>query len=149
MTIVYMGAVQGMAHSIASDERTQIYKKITQDFYGLSARSLLLSSLQMIARRLAFSCLLGVSEAHRHHRHPFFGPFDRQQLVTDYDQQWIEFNGVQDTITGFYQIPVQYHQKSAEHIPSRKRAAYERRYQLLNKLDLDLAARIGVLIHAT
>jgi glycosyltransferase involved in cell wall biosynthesis/uncharacterized protein VirK/YbjX len=146
--IVYIGAMQGMAHSIDDDERSLIYKKMSQDFYGSSARSLLLSALQMIASRLEFSYLLGVSEEHRHHRHPFFGPFDRQLSVTDYDQQWLEYNGVLNETGGFYKIPTRYHQKSAGDIPTRKRALYERRYQLLKQLDLALAERLGVSAHA-
>jgi glycosyltransferase involved in cell wall biosynthesis len=144
MMIVYIGAMQGMAPSISSEERSLIYKKMTHDFYGLSSRSLLLSALQMIVSCLKFSCLLGVSEEHRHHRHPFFGPFDRRLSVTDYDQQWIEFDGVLDEINGFYKIPTHYHQKSAKDIPVRKRALYERRYQLLKQLDLAVARRLGV-----
>jgi uncharacterized protein VirK/YbjX len=142
--VVYVGAMQGMAHSIESDERSFIYKKIAHDFYGLSARSLLLSALQMIADHLGFTYLLGVSEGHRHHRHSFFGPFDSQLAVTDYDEQWIEFSGVLVEKTGFYKVPTRYHQKSAEDIPTRKRALYERRYHLLKKLDLELASRLGV-----
>ncbi len=147
--VCYIGAFQGMTQSVTLAERQLIIQTLSHDFDGMRVTSLLLTMLQIITHTLGLSCLLGVDDAHRHHRHPFFGPFDPQQLVTDYDRLWSENAGVPDDISGFYRISTVFHRRLPAEIAPRKRALYDRRYRRLDQLSRELSLRLGAPEHAS
>ena len=148
-TVCYIGAFQGITQSVPLADRQLIFQTLSHDFDGMRVTSLLLTMLQMFTHALGLSCLLGIDDAHRHHRHPFFGPFDPQQLVTDYDRLWSENAGVLDDISGFYRISTVFHRRLPPEIAPRKRALYDRRYRRLDQLGRELSLRLGAPDHAS
>ena len=134
-SVAYIGAIQGIYGGFPVDEALGIYKIITKDFQGLRPRSLLLETLKVLVKKLGVSRLYGVSEQNRHHRHKFFGNGEKTIFKNDYNAMWEEHDGVLDTDTGFYEIPLSPAIKDMAEIPSKKRSLYKRRYEIILSLD--------------
>jgi len=132
---IFIGAVQGIHGGIPTEESLLIHKNLTKDFEGLRPRSLLLDILKTIGNTFGISKLLAISDENRHHRHKYFGAVQSSKLATTYNQIWIEHGGYQGVDPGFYEIPIRLMRRGPEEIPSKKRAMYRRRYEILDEIE--------------
>jgi uncharacterized protein VirK/YbjX len=78
----------------------------------------------------------------RQHRSEYFGGSHEAKVRLDYDRAWIELGGTR-LENGFFDIPVPVRYRDTSEIPSRKRANYRRRYQMVDKLARDIGAVIA------
>ncbi len=135
---IFIGAVQGIHGGIPTEESLLIHKNLTKDFEGLRPRSLLLDILKTIGNTFGISKLLAISDENRHHRHKYFGAVQSSKLATTYNQIWIEHGGYQGVDPGFYEIPIHLMRRGPEEIPSKKRAMYRRRYEILDEIEKEV-----------
>lgn len=136
---MFIGAIQGIHGGVPSDESLAIFRRLTKDFEGLRPRSLLLEALRLVAARLAVAHMYAVADVCRHHRHPYFGRRDERKLGTDYDQIWLEHGATIGDLPGFYDLSLAARRKSMAEIPSKKRAMYRRRYEIMDRLAVVVA----------
>jgi uncharacterized protein VirK/YbjX len=139
---LFIGAVQGIHKGIDSETSLAIYRDLTKDFEGLRPRSLLLEALKCLARTLGVAQLYAVSDACRHHRHPYFGSDKAQDLAANYDVIWQENGAMAVDSAGFFAIALAPAQRAEHDIPAKKRAMYRRRQALLD----DVFARLQAVL---
>jgi uncharacterized protein VirK/YbjX len=139
---IFIGAIQGIHSGIPSEESLLIHKNLTKDFEGLRPRSLLIDVLKAIGNALGISKLLAVADENRHHRHKYFGAVQSSKLATAYNQIWIEHGGVQGVDSGFYEIPMALNRREPDEIPSKKRAMYRRRYEILGEIEKEVVSKV-------
>jgi uncharacterized protein len=73
------------------------------------------------------------------HNSPHFMGSHKHKLQLKYDEVWSEHGGIR-LENGFFSVPVPLKIRQSNEIPTRKRASYRRRYQMLDKLALDIGA---------
>ncbi|AYN16148.1 DUF535 domain-containing protein [Pseudomonas monteilii] len=139
---MFIGAVQGIHKGIDSETSLAIYRDLTKDFEGLRPRSLLLEALKCLARMLGVAQLYAVSDACRHHRHPYFGSDKAQDLAANYDIIWQENGATASSRDDFFTIPLAPAQRAEQDIPAKKRAMYRRRQALLDDVFIRLQAAL-------
>lgn len=139
---LFIGAVQGIHKGIDSETSLNIYRDLTKDFEGLRPRSLLIEAIKCLARTVGATQVLAVADPYRHHRHPYFGADNAQDLAANYDVIWLE-NGAQPSQTeDFFLIPLAPARRAAEDIAPKKRAMYRRRHALLDDLFAQVDAAV-------
>nr|WP_252088989.1 DUF535 family protein [Pseudomonas sp. MWU13-3659] len=129
---LFIGAVQGIHKGIDSETSLNIYRDLTKDFEGLRPRSLLIEVVKCIARTLGAVHIYAVGDAHRHHRHAYFGAEKAHDLAANYDVIWEEHGATPSTREDFFSLPLAAAQRSPDDIPPKKRAMYRRRQALLD-----------------
>jgi len=60
---------------------------------------------------------------------------------TSYDGAWTEHHGVAHD-DGFFELPLFVPRRSHESIPTQKRSAYRKRYEMLDQLEADMVRGI-------
>lgn len=133
-SVAYVGAMQG-----SMEERSlEIYRDITHKLNGMRPRDLMLEALKLICAEAKVTRIHAISNAQRHHLHPYFGKIGIDKVKqSNYDEIWNEHDGIL-LGNGFYNIPITVRRREPGDIPPRKRATYRRRYQMLDKLALDI-----------
>ncbi|AVH38801.1 DUF535 domain-containing protein [Pseudomonas monteilii] len=139
---MFIGAVQGIHKGIDSETSLAIYRDLTKDFEGLRPRSLLLEALKCLARMLGVAHLYAVSDACRHHRHPYFGSDKAHDLAANYDVIWQENGATASNRDDFFTITLAPAQRAEQDIPAKKRAMYRRRQALLDDVFIRLQAAL-------
>ncbi len=129
---IFIGAVQGIHKGIESDKSLSIYRDLTKDFEGLRPRSFLIEVIKSLAINIGVKKIYAVGDGYRHHRHPYFGAEKAKELAADYDLIWLEHGATPSEREDFFEIPMTPAKKPLETIPSKKRAMYRRRYELLD-----------------
>ncbi|MGE8063643.1 DUF535 family protein [Pseudomonas sp. NPDC089569] len=129
---IFIGAVQGIHKGVESEKSLGIYRDLTKDFEGLRPRSFLIEVIKYIAIRMGVEKIYAVGDGYRHHRHPYFGAHKAQELAADYDVIWLEHGATSSPRDDFFELPLTSSRKPLDSIPSKKRAMYRRRYDLLD-----------------
>ncbi len=115
----------------AEDADVQLVRDLTKEMHGERPKSLVLFLLQVFCRHFEITRLCAVTLD----SHIYGGdPSRRSRISSDYDEFWEELRG-ERTGDGFFSLPLQQHRRTREEIPSKKRAAYARRYALLDDLE--------------
>lgn len=141
---IFIGAVQGIHKGVDSERSLEIYRVLTKDFEGLRPRSLLIEVLKCLARHVGATRLYAVGDGYRHHRHPYFGAEKARELPTDYDAIWREHGATPSEREDFFAMPLAASRKPVEEIPSKKRAMYRRRHELLEQIFARVEAALPV-----
>ncbi len=128
---IMVGAIQGIHSGVSSEESLRIYKEFTKTFEGVRPRSLLIDILRSIARHVGAVRIDAVADEHRHHRHPYFGKRAESKLGTNYNEIWLDHGGVADAASGFFHLSIYPVRKDLSEVPSKKRAMYRRRQEML------------------
>jgi uncharacterized protein VirK/YbjX len=131
--VVFIGALQGSNADLA----TEVYREITHALYGLRPRDLIMVAFKLLCGELGVSRIWAVSSDHRQHNSPYFGGVHKRKVLVSYNEVWGEHGGV-ELGNGFFEIPAIVRRKEMSDIPTRKRASYKRRYEMLDKLALDI-----------
>jgi uncharacterized protein len=131
--LVLVGALQGSNSETAQG----VYRDITHALHGMRPRDLLMVGLKLLSGELGIQRIWAVSNESRQHNSPYFGDSHKEKVLVAYNEVWIEHGG-KELDNGFFEIPAVVRYKDMSEIPTRKRAAYRRRYQMLDKLALDI-----------
>jgi len=111
-------------------------KRLTKGMHGLRPKNLVLFLFQTLCRHLGVNTLLAVGlDSHvnsggRTRR--------RDRIKFNYDQFWKEVGGARSENEKFFSLPLDNVRRSAEEMPSNKRALYLRRYALLDGIDAQM-----------
>lgn len=129
--LIFVGAIQGSN----SDTALDIYRKITHSLHGMRPRDLLMVALKLLCEEMSINRIWAISSDYRQHVSPYFGDTHKERVP--YNEVWLEHGGTQ-LENGFFEIHTTVNKKCMEEIPTRKRATYRRRYQMLDKLAIDI-----------
>ncbi|MFZ1908149.1 MAG: DUF535 family protein [Burkholderiales bacterium] len=133
--VAYVGAIQGSNAPGTLD----VYRKVTHTLHGMRPRDILMAALKLTCAEIAVDRVLAVSDAARVQNSAYFGRGRKDKLLLKYDEVWVEHGGKR-LDGGFFEIPLGMRYREPDDVPTRKRAAYRRRYAMLDKLALDVAA---------
>jgi uncharacterized protein len=123
----FIGGLQGRN----TEGALELYKDLTKSFHGMRPRDLLLDCLRMIVPALKVQRLLAVADDHRYLRHSYFGGGHSDHA--DYDAAWVERGGARVDPSHF-ELPLAVSLRDLEQVPSKKRAVYRRRNEMLESL---------------
>lgn len=131
-----VGAIQG--RSIPGiNER---YAELTRRLHGCRPRDLVVLALLAVAESLGFEQVHAVDNGSRHHQDP--SALRRLELPSaDYDEVWRDRGGVASG-DGFFLLATGVADRPLDSVPSKKRAMYRRRYELLDHMRADIR-RLG------
>lgn len=128
---VIIGGIQGRS----LPGITAVYHGLTKAAHGLRPRDLLVEILRGFSQQIRAERILAISDEERHHRAKYFSGKD--YLSTNYNEIWAERGGWRrDRV--FFELPVIMQRREVTAIPSRKRALYRKRYDLLDRIYADL-----------
>lgn len=131
--VAYVGGLQGSKREGAME----VYRDLTKTCHGLRPRDLVFRLFRKFVSALSIDVILCIDDQHRHHRHPYFGRQSDPKLFLSYDPIWTEHGGRQLS-SGFFAMVGPPRRTPIDDVPTRKRAMYRRRYELLDALVLDL-----------
>ncbi|MBR2178932.1 MAG: DUF535 domain-containing protein [Selenomonadaceae bacterium] len=136
---MWIGALQGPN----MEDAKEVVKKITKKCHAYRTKNLILYAAQAVARNLDLKKIYAVTNegyyANNHVR------IDRK-LKTSFSDFWIETGGSHTDDDRFDLLPLIETRKSAEEIPTRKRAVYRRRFALLDEIDTAIEERIKAIL---
>lgn len=136
--VAYVGAIQGgNTDGVMAD-----YKDLTKTLHGMRPRDFLVELLRTFCRALGVSQILAVADDHRQHRSSYFGRAKADTLSLNYDEIWTERGGTRES-PDFFLLGIESPLKSLDDVPSKKRAMYRRRYELLESLQARIAAAVS------
>lgn len=133
--LIFVGALQGSN----SDSAQGVYRDLTHALHGMRPRDFLIVALKLLCMELDIHRIWAVSSDCRQHNSPYFGGVHKERVLLAYNNVWTEHGGLA-LDNGFFDIPAVVRHKNMSEIPTRKRAAYRRRYVMLDKLALDIQA---------
>ena len=125
---MWIGAMQGPNMENAKE----VIKKITKRCHSYRTKNLILYIAQAVSRGLGLKRIYAVTNygyyANNHVR------VDRK-LKTSFSDFWTEAGGRPTEDKRFDVLPLTEPRKSMEEVPTRKRAVYRRRFELLDEID--------------
>lgn len=130
--LILVGALQGSNSETAQG----VYRDITHALHGMRPRDFLMVALKLLCGELGIHRIWAVSSDYRQHNSPYFGDSHKEKVLVAYNEVWLEHGGT-ELDNGFFEIPAIVSYRDMSEIPTRKRAAYRCRYQMLDKLALD------------
>lgn len=131
--VALVGALQGSNSELAPE----VYREITHALHGMRPRDFLMVALKLLCREIGVGRIWAVSGDFRQHNSPYFGGGHKNKVLVSYNEVWVEHGGAA-LDNGFFEIPATVTRKDMSEIPTRKRAVYRRRYEMLDKLALDI-----------
>jgi uncharacterized protein VirK/YbjX len=131
--LLIVGALQGSNTEAAQE----VYRHLTHALHGMRPRDLMMVALKLLCGELGISRIWAVSSDNRQHNSPYFGDTHKNKILVAYNEVWLEHGGTA-LDNGFFEIPVSVRRKDMEQIPARKRANYRRRFQMLDRLALEI-----------
>ena len=131
--VAFVGALQGSN----SDFAPEVYREITHALHGVRPRDCLMVALKLLCGQLGVGRIWAVSGDFRQHNSPYFGSGHKGKVLVSYNEVWVEHGGLA-LDNGFFEISTDVRHKDLKEIPTRKRAAYRRRYVMLDRLALDI-----------
>lgn len=140
---VYIGGLQGRNDDRALD----LYRDMTRSFHGIRPRDMLIECLRMLARHWGVTEIHAVSDAARHHRHPYFGALQGKQTGQDYDLIWQDRGGA-PIAGGSHRLPLAAERRPIDEIKPNKRSMYRQRYAFLDTLEVGMTAGLARLTPA-
>ena len=132
---MFIGAMQGPN----VDNAKEIIKVITKKSHAYRTKNLILYAAQSLARALNLKKIFAVTNAgyyaNNHIRR------DRK-LKTSFSDFWEECGGHLTSDERFFSLPLIETRKSADEIPTHKRAVYRRRFAMLDSLDATIQSTV-------
>ncbi|EOB9999666.1 VirK/YbjX family protein [Cronobacter sakazakii] len=135
---LFIGGLQGAKAWVEHDQ----IQLATKACHGLFPKRLLLEAVCLLAQHFGVSQIIAVSNETHIYRSWRYAKKKKDKLHADYDSFWESLGGEKDA-RGFYHMPLQITRKSLEEIASKKRAEYRRRYELLESMTAQIAARLN------
>lgn len=113
----------------------QLVKQLTKQLHGLRPMCFMLNALQLLCQQ--WRCQLHGIPARAQVKSRWYG---HQRIFFDYDTFWREHGGTLQA--QYWQLPLHFNSKTLEEIPSKKRAMYRKRYQMLATLAQDMQCNL-------
>jgi len=135
---MWIGAMQGPN----VENARELIKVITKKSHAYRTKNLILYAAQSLARSLGLKKIFAVTNAGYYANNHIRS--DRK-LKTSFGDFWAECGGTLTSDKRFFELPLAEIRKTFEEIPTRKRAVYKRRFELLDGLDAAVAERIKLL----
>lgn len=136
--VAYVGAIQGVdVEGILGD-----YKDLTKALHGMRPRDFLVEMFRTFCRCMGVTKIYAVDDAKRQHRSSYFGSKKSGELLLNYNDIWLERGGVRDS-EDFFVLSVETPMRSLDEVPSKKRAMYRRRYELLQSIEERVQANLN------
>jgi uncharacterized protein VirK/YbjX len=133
--IALIGAMQGRN----LDNIESIYRDLTKKLHGARPRDFIFTVFQLLAAEAQIQHIRGVSDACRHHHHPYFGTKAQTTQSASYDDIWKDRDGTPGP-GGFFTLPLTFVPRPESEIPSHKRSMYRKRYALYDRLAVIFSA---------
>ena len=130
-----VGAIQGGNVDGILDE----YRDMTKTLHGMRPRDFLVELFRAFCRYAGVAKILAVADGSRQHRSIYFGDAKASTLSINYDEIWLERGGIRQG-PDFFELSLEPQLKGLDDVPSKKRAMYRRRYELLHDLNLRMQA---------
>lgn len=127
--VAFVGALQGSNVDAAQG----VYRDMTHALHGMRPRDFLMVAFKYLCTEFGIRRIRAVSSDYRQHNSPYFGGGHKEKVLVAYNEVWHEHGGV-ELDNGFFEIPTVVRHKDMSDIPTRKRAVYRRRYEMLDKL---------------
>jgi uncharacterized protein VirK/YbjX len=122
----FVGAIQGRDLEGILDQ----YRGLTKACHGMRPRDLLIEVFRMFCAHLGMNQILAVSDAYRQSRSDYYGQKRMKVSSINYDEVWRERGGtLVDPM--FYSLEVDNNFRDLDTVPTKKRAMYRRRYDML------------------
>lgn len=139
-TVLIIGGLQGPR----GDDAQENIHFSTKDFFGIFPKKLVFEALLTISKLFNVNQIVAVSnKTHVYHSLRYL---NRQKLMhADYSNFWQMMGGVM-MLDGNYEIPCYSIRKDMASIPSKKRAEYRRRYDLLNYINDEINKNFSALL---
>ena len=131
---LFIGGLQGPN---ATDAQNRI-QQATKSFHGLFPKRIVLEALLRLAQLLGIENVYAVANT-SHVYHSLRYTNRKKHMHADYDALWEIAGGIR-TPDGCYQLPLEISRKRPEEVASKKRAEYRRRFELLDEINLQMAA---------
>jgi uncharacterized protein VirK/YbjX len=128
--------MQGASIGIDGLEQNRL---LTHAAHGMRPPYLLLHALKTLARSLGIDSMAGIDPLHH-----IKGRWNLRQsrLQFDYRSLWRDHGAIPGPC-GHWRLPLQTTQRALESVPSKKRAMYRRRRELLQRLDDSIAGLVA------
>jgi uncharacterized protein VirK/YbjX len=136
--VLYIGGIQGIHSGVPRENSLEIIKELTKNFNGLRPRSFVIAMLRRIARRIGATKILAIDQTHRHHWHPYFKSSPKSLNNTNYDEIWIDNEGIAGD-DGFYYLKTSFAYRDLTEIDSKKRSMYRKRYEMLDQIEQQIS----------
>ena len=138
---MWIGAMQGPNMADAKE----VVKQATKVCHSYRTKNLVLYVAQAAARAFELKHIYAVTNegyyANNHVR------VDRK-LKTDFSTFWKEAGGHKTIDPRFYELPLVESRKTIEEVPTRKRAVYRRRFQMLDEIDEEVAEQMATVLQS-
>ncbi|PHM62930.1 VirK/YbjX family protein [Xenorhabdus ishibashii] len=135
---LFIGALQGPTKG---DNSLEIIRHATKECYGLFPKRLLIEAICRFADHMSCEQILAASNETHIYRSIRYWHKKKNQMVADYNSFWESLSGIRKENNEFH-LPSFIERKSLDEIPSKKRAEYRRRYQLLDELENNIKASL-------
>jgi uncharacterized protein VirK/YbjX len=136
--ILYIGGIQGIHSGIPREDSLEIIKELTKNFNGLRPRSFVIAMLRRIARRIGATKILAIDQLHRHHWHPYFKSSPNSLNNTNYDEIWLDNEGIAGD-DGFFYLKTSSTYRDLSEVDSKKRSMYRKRYDMLDQIEQEIS----------
>lgn len=130
-----IGGLQGPRRNVSHD----VIKVATRACYGIFPKRLLIEVLWQMCAHTGISAVYGVSDNGHVFRALRYRFSKGRHFHASYDEFWASIDGEKDNAWR-WRLPLILERKSLESIPSKKRAEYRRRFQLLDEMNSSLDA---------
>lgn len=135
---LFIGALQGPTKG---DNSLEIIRHATKECYGLFPKRLLIEAICRFADHMNCEQILAASNETHIYRSIRYWHKKKNKMVADYNSFWESLSGIRNENNDFH-LPSYIERKSLDEVPSKKRAEYRRRYQLLDDLENDIKASL-------
>lgn len=130
--VAYIGAIQG----IDTEGILEDYKDLTKALYGMRPRDFIIEVFRILCRCLGVSKIFAISDDRRQHRSNYFDA-EKSKVFVDYNNIWVDRGGTWES-GDFFVFSVETPMRDLDAVPSKKRAMYRRRYELLNLIETQM-----------
>ncbi|PIJ64984.1 virulence factor VirK, partial [Serratia sp. OLLOLW30] len=131
-----IGGLQGPGRHVPHES----IKEATRALSGIFPKRVLMEFISRLAELTAVRAIYGVSDNGHVFRSLRYRMSKGRHLHASYDDFWSLIGGIKQNAWR-WQLPLTFERKSLEHIPSKKRAEYRRRFQIID----DIAEQVRTL----
>jgi len=122
--IAYVGALQGRAQKAGEPNIIETYNLFSKAAARMRPRDFMIEAFQMVCRTLDVKTILAVADDNK----------PRRCFAHSYDEDWRARGGV-DNGDGFFMLPVVAKRRVEGEVPSKKKAMYRKRYDMLSSVE--------------
>ncbi|QDX30571.1 VirK/YbjX family protein [Dickeya poaceiphila] len=126
---IMIGGLQGKGR----EQTRELTKDASKACFGLFPKRLLLECLLAIARLTGITRILAVGDENHVYQNLRYSYRKNKVRFSSYSEFWLSINADRNA-QGLYQLPLAITRKTLDELPSKKRAQYQRRYQLLDDI---------------